>query len=84
VSAAAAVSYREDGTFTPHAGIEVAYWPVSGRTFIGRVGVRYIEDSDIRPLTLGAGFTGDRIGIDYGYQGYDGSEVVHRVGVRLR
>jgi hypothetical protein len=84
VSAAAAVSYREDGTFTPHAGIEVAYWPVSGRTFIGRVGVRYIEDSDIRPLTLGAGFTGDRIGIDYGYPGYDGSEVVLRVGVRLR
>jgi hypothetical protein len=84
LSAAAAVSYREDGTFIPHAGIEVAYWPVSGRTFIGRVGIRYIDDSDIRPLTLGAGFTGDRIGIDYGFQGYDGAPGSHRVGVRLR
>ena len=84
VSAAAAVSYREDGTFVPHAGIEVAYWPVSGRTFIGRAGIRYIEDSDIRPLTLGAGFTGDRIGVDYGFQGYDGAGALHRVGVRLR
>jgi hypothetical protein len=84
LSAAAAVSYREDGTFIPHAGIEVAYWPVSGRTFIGRVGIRYIEDSDIRPLTLGAGFTGDRIGVDYGFQGYDGAPGSHRVGVRLR
>ena len=84
MSAAAAVSYREDGTFSPHAGIEVAYWPVSGRTFIGRAGVRYIEDSDIRPLTLGAGFTGDRIGLDYAFQGYDGARASHRVGVRLR
>ena len=84
VSAAAAVSYRENGTFSPHAGIEVAYWPVSGRTFIGRLGVRYIEDSDVRPLTLGAGFMGDRIGVEYGFQGYDGARAVHRVGVRLR
>lgn len=83
-SAAAAVSYREDGTFIPHAGVEVAYWPVNGRTFIGRVGIRLVEDSGIRPLTLGAGFTGDRIGVDYGFQGYEGAGVVHRVGVRLR
>lgn len=84
VSAAAAVSRWEDGTFVPQAGVEIGYWPVSGRTFIGRVGLRYIEDSDIRPLTLGAGFVGDRIGIDYAFQNYDGARAVHRVGVRLR
>jgi hypothetical protein len=84
VSAAAAVSYWEEGTVVPHAGIEFAYWPVSGRTFIVRVGVRYIDDSDIQPLTLGAGFVGDRIGIDYAFQNFDGSRAVHRFGVRLR
>ena len=84
VSAAAAVSRWDDGTIVPHAGIEVAYWPVNGRTFIGRIGIRYIDDSDVRPLTLGAGFVGDRIGIDYGVQRYEGSRAVHRVGVRLR
>jgi hypothetical protein len=84
VSAAAAISRWEDGKFVPHAGIEVAYWPVNGRTFIGRIGIRYIDDSDIRPLTLGAGFVGDRIGIDYGVQRYDGARAVHRMGVRLR
>ena len=84
VSAAAAVSRWEDGTFVPNAGIEVAYWPVNGRTFIGRIGFRYIDDSDIRPLTLGAGFVGDRIGIDYAVQDYENSRPVHRVGVRLR
>jgi hypothetical protein len=84
VSAAAAVSRWKDGTFVPHAGVEVAYWPVNGRTFIARIGIRYIEDSGIRPLTLGAGFVGDRIGIDYGVQDYDDARAVHRIGVRLR
>jgi hypothetical protein len=84
VALAAAVSRREDGAVVPHGGVEVAYWPVNGRTFIGRVGIRYIDDSDIRPLTLGAGFVGDRIGIDYGVQGYYGADPVHHVGVRLR
>jgi hypothetical protein len=84
LAVAAAVSRWEDGTVVPHTGVEVAYWPVSGRTFIGRVGVRYIDGSDIRPLTLGAGFVGDRIAIDYGVQGYDDARAVHRIGVRLR
>jgi hypothetical protein len=84
VAVAAAVSRQEDGTVVPHTGVELAYWPVSGRTFIGRIGVRYIDGSDIRPLTLGAGFVGDRIGIDYGVQGYEDARAVHRIGVRLR
>ncbi|MGH7500260.1 MAG: hypothetical protein ACREL7_00745 [Longimicrobiales bacterium] len=84
VAAAAAVSRWNDGTVVPHAGIEFAYWPVSGRTFIGRIGVRYIEDNDIRPLTAGAGFAGDRVMIDYAVQAYEGARAVHRVGVRVR
>jgi hypothetical protein len=84
IAAAAAVSRWQDGTVVPHAGIEFAYWPVQGRTFIGRIGFRYIDDRDIRPLTLGAGFAGDRIVIDYGFQDYNGARAVHRVGVRLR
>ena len=84
VALAAAVSRREEGTVVPQGGVEIAYWPVSGRTFIARAGIRYIEDSDIRPLTLGAGFVGDRIAIDYAFQEYDGAEALHRVGMRLR
>jgi hypothetical protein len=84
IGAAAAVSRWEDGTVVPHAGIEFAYWPVNGRTFIGRLGFRYIEDSDVRPLTLGAGFAGDRMNIDYGFQSFDGARAIHRVGIRLR
>jgi hypothetical protein len=83
VSLAAAVSRWEDGTFVPEAGAELAYWPIPGRTFIARIGSRYVEDSDIGALTLGAGFAGDRISIDYAFAAIHG-EAVHRVGVRLR
>ncbi|HSJ10206.1 MAG TPA: hypothetical protein VK928_09840, partial [Longimicrobiales bacterium] len=84
VAGAAAVTYHEDGSVSPHAGVEVSYWPRAGRTFTGRIGVRHRADSDMGPLTLGAGFTGDRIAIDYAMQAVDGARAVHRVGVRLR
>lgn len=83
VSLAAAVSRWEDGTFVPEAGAELAYWPIPGRTFIARIGSRYVEDSDIGALTLGAGFAGDRISIDYAFAAIHG-EAVHRVGIRMR
>jgi hypothetical protein len=84
LSAAASVSLQEDDTVVPAAGIEIAYWPISGRTFIGRIGFRHIDESDIRPLTLGAGFTGDRIGIDYAVQAFEDARAVHRIGLRWR
>jgi hypothetical protein len=83
VSLAAAVSRWEDGTFVPEGGAEIAYWPVPGRTFSARIGARRIEHSDVGTITLGAGFTGDRISVDYAF-GSIGGDPVHRVGVRLR
>jgi hypothetical protein len=84
VALAAAVSHRAEHAVVPSAGAEVSYYPVTGRTFTGRVGFRYFEDSDIQPLTLGAGFTGDRITIDYAWEGFDDAHGVHRLGVRWR
>ena len=83
VTLAAAVSRWEDGTFVPEAGVELAYWPVPGRTFIARIGARPIEDSDVGTVTLGAGFVGDRISVDYAFATIEG-EAVHRVGIRMR
>jgi hypothetical protein len=84
VVAAASVSRWRDNRLSASAGIEIGYWPVSGRTFIARIGFRWIEDSDARPLTLGAGFTGDRIVIDYAIQDFEDGEPVHRIGLRWR
>ena len=52
--ATAAVSRRRDGDVIPAAGVEVAWWPVRGRTFIGRLGVRRVPGDGASPVTLGA------------------------------
>ena len=84
VSLALSVSHWEDGTVVPGGGAEISYWPVPGRTFFARIGGRYVDDSDIRPLTLGAGFSADQISIDYAFGDFDGGDAVHRFGIRLR
>jgi len=84
IVAAAGGAWARDEHREAGGGIEAAYWPVSGRTLFGRVGVRWVEDSDARPLTLGAGFAGDRIVFDYAFQDFDNGEPLHRLTVRWR
>lgn len=85
VSAAATVAVREDGTVLSGGGVEIGYWPVVGRTFLLRAGLRDPEGGTT-PFTLGAGFAGDRIALDYAYAPYEDSPTsrVHRFAVRLR
>lgn len=85
IGAAATVAVREDGTVLPGAGVEVGYWPVVGRTFLLRAGVRRAEGA-LTPFTLGAGFAGDRIALDWAYAPYDDAPAsgAHRISVRLR
>lgn len=79
--AAASFSTEFDGDVTAGAGIEAAYWPISGRTFFGRVGGLRDPAGDVH-LTAGAGFNGDRISLDYTF--WSRGDGVHRVGVRWR
>jgi hypothetical protein len=59
--------------------LEVAYWPVTGRTFFARVGFRQLpEVQTASPLTIGAGFTGDNIVLDYAYEGFETGDPSHR------
>ncbi len=81
--AAAALARSRDGTLLPGGGIELGYWPVVGRTFYLRAGARRVEDYGGSPLTLGAGFTGDAIGLDYAYESFNGA-AAHRFEVRWR
>ena len=79
LSAATALSYQLDGELIPSMGVEVAYWPVSGRTFFARVGFRQLpEEQTASPLTFGGGFTGDNIVLDYAYEGFDTGNPSHR------
>jgi hypothetical protein len=77
------LTWEVDGDVVPGAGIEISYWPVPGRTFTLRAGVRNAADR-VRPFTVGAGFTGDRILLDYALVPYEGGTLSHRVGLRWR
>lgn len=81
-AAAAEVSWTRHGDVIPAGGLELSWWPVAGRTFFARAGARRTLDGE-KPFTLGAGFAGDKLMLDYAFVPYeDGS--VHRVGVRWR
>ncbi len=85
VSASSAVSYRRDGDVVPSVGLEVAYWPITGRTFVGRVGYRYLSDDfSAVPVTFGAAFMGDNIVLEYAFQGYDSGDPSHSFSLGWR
>jgi hypothetical protein len=63
-------------------GGEVSWWPLWGRTFSARAGVRG-ADGDTSPFSFGAGFTGDRIAIDWAYRDLEGPGT-HRISLRWR
>lgn len=84
LAASAAVSVRRGGRVSPAGGVELGYMPIEGISFAGRVGARLPEKNAESPLTLGAGFTFDRLSIDYGFEPYQGPGGGHRVGVRIR
>ena len=85
VAASTALTYRLDGDLVPSIGLEVGYWPVNGRTFVGRVGYRYrSDDYTACPLTFGAAFLGDNINLEYAYQGFEDGDPSHRFSVGWR
>lgn len=81
--AAAAVSVDAEGTIVPGAGLELGYWPISGRTFFARAGIRDPADPDTAPWTVGAGFSGDRITLDWALVDYE-EGTSHRLTLRFR
>lgn len=80
--AAARVAWTRDGEVVPALGLELNYFPVSGRTFTVRAGLhRAVGDEKV--FTLGAGFTGDKLVLDYAFVPYEGTNS-HRIGLRWR
>lgn len=85
VSASTALTYRLDGSVVPSVGLEVGYWPLNGRTFVGRVGYRHrSDDFTATPLTFGGAFMGDNITLEYSYQGFETGDPSHRFGIGWR
>lgn len=80
-----AVTWNEDA-WVPAAGVELGYWPIQGRTFVARAGVRRIPDGDASPFTFGFAFWGDDVVLEWAYQAFGGelNQASHRFGVRWR
>ena len=68
-------------------GVEVGYWPVRGRTFVGRVGVQSVPDGSVAsPVTLGFAYWGDDLVLEWAFQPYDGAPEsgTHRFSIGWR
>ncbi len=84
VGGAAAITVREGGEVEGGGGVEVGWWPVQGRTFVGRIGWGGAEVAGTSQLSLGAAFLGDNFTLEYGWRPRTDARGVHAVGVRFR
>ena len=78
----------DDDEFTYGGGVEIAYWPIRGRTFVARVGFQDVpDDSEASPLTTGFAYQGDDVTIEWAFRPFgDGARNggSHRIGLRWR
>ena len=84
IGGAVHVTREGGGEIVPGGGVEIAYWPVQRRVFVVRIGGARVVEGDGLPLTLGAGFEGDRIRLDYAFSDHDPISGPHRIGVSIR
>lgn len=85
IAMASSIQYRIDGDVIPSLGVEAAYWPVNGRTFFARFGVRHLpEHQSGCPFTFGGGFQGDGIVLNYAFEGFDTGSGAHRFSLGWR
>lgn len=85
VGISGALSYSEAQTVVS-GGLEVGYWPIRGRTFVGRIGVQQSPDgSAAGPVSFGFAFWGDDVVVEWAYRPFGDLDTgTHRFGVRWR
>jgi hypothetical protein len=79
---AGSLNYGDEQTIAS-AGLEVGYWPISGRTFVGRMGIQRVPEGEGSPFSFGLAFWGDDLVLEWAYRDY-GKAGTHRFGVRFR
>ncbi len=76
-----AVSRRRDGWIVPSGGLELEWWPIVGRTFIARLGLRRVPGDGASPFTAGLGFRGDLLAIEYAFEQFEAPGASHRLAL---
>ena len=80
-----ALSRISDGSITQSLGGEISWWPVVGRTFTGRMGIRNNKEKfNAAIFSFGLAFKGDALGIDYAFNNIDEAGKTHRISVSWR
>jgi len=83
LTATAAASMYRSNWLSPAAGVEASYSWLDGYDVALRAGARRPLAGE-GTLTAGAGFTADRLSIDYALETFTGRRVGHRFGLRIR
>lgn len=74
----AEIGRRGDGELRAGGGLELGYYPVQGRTFVGRVGFRHVPgDEADRALSFGASYWGDDLVLEWGWRPVEGEDGLH-------
>lgn len=74
-----------DGFVRPAGGVEVAYVPIEGVSFVARTGLRLPRETNESLATGGLGITLDRFSLDYAIEPFRGGHAVsHRLGIRIK
>lgn len=81
---AAEISRRADGEFLAGGGIELGYYPVVGRNFVGRVGFRNVPEGEAKPFSVGGSYWGDDLVVEWGWHPIDGNGGMHTLSVGWR
>lgn len=84
IAATTSVTLRRDNEVIPAGGVQLSYWPVTGRTFTVRAGVQRVAGDARSPFTFGAALTLDAVTVEYAFQSFDAPGDAHRFGMRWR
>jgi hypothetical protein len=81
IAVAAQLRAPDGGDVTAGGGLEIGYWPIQGRTFIARIGVRDGVGDLVSPWSLGAAFQGDEIRIEWAWVQVEDARGFHRISL---
>jgi len=87
LSGAFAASLLEGGRVEAGGGVEVGWWPVQGRTLVGRAGIGGPRIQGASAFSLGGAFLGDSLTLEYAWRGVEGARGargIHGVSLRFR
>jgi hypothetical protein len=84
ISGAFAAILLEGGRVEAGGGVEVGWWPVQGRTLVGRAGLGGSRIHGASVFSLGGAFLGDSFTLEYAWRGVDGAPGIHGASLRFR